>query len=256
MSTPTRFDITKRIDNPGRGPSFKTLMAKLEETIRSKSLVTALLAVRTFGRAASPGDLDRCGKIDTILPMDAPDPTKISYTLSQVTVDGDRAPVLRATRESLADLVKVARSNSYLYLVVIAGGPDDCQAGDEEKTLDMITETIRSASVPLRGFDLQMLGLTLRVTSADQARLLIQRIPPATGSRAEVPHFQIVVGDERALNRALSAIAGLSDADNVRRQQSCLALAELLQEQVSQAPTRAEDNSANRLRAYCNRSRR
>jgi hypothetical protein len=250
------IDTTKRMDNPGRGPDLKTLVASLEKTISNKSLTTASLAIRTFGRAATRGDRDHCGEVDTILPMQSLDPTKISKSLSGVSVDGDRAPVLRATVESLDDLVKAARGNSDLYLVVISGGADACQLGDEQRTLDMITEAIRSASVPLRGFDLQVLALTLRITSAEEAGLLVQEIPPATGRRAEVPHFQFVVADQGTLNRALSAIAGLSDTDNARRRQSCLALVELLREQVRQAPRRLEDNSVNRLQSYCNRNRR
>lgn len=248
------IDTTKRMDNPGRGPGLNAVLASLEKTIRDKSLATASLAIRTFGGSDQPPG--RCGKIDTIVPMAEFDSAKVGYALGQVKIDGDHAPVLLATRESLGDLVNAARDNSYLYLVVITGGPDDCRGGDEKEMLDMISATMRSASVPLRRFDLQMLGLTLRIASSGEAGLLIQQIPPATGGRAEVPHFQIVVGDEATLNRALNAIAGLSDADNARRRQSCMALAALLQEQVSQVPARQEDNSVNRLREYCSRNRR
>lgn len=225
------IETTSRMDVQAAGVTLASSIANLEKTILAKSLTTGSVGIKAFGRADPPDDRTKCGLVEDVYALAPLDNARVKDVLGSLTVNGFRAPLLEVAENSIRELTKHAQHNVWLYFVMIAGGPDDCRGTSEEDTFNKISSALQSATVRVGPIEIQILGLTLRLSRSENAPLLIERIWNSADKTA--PNFQLVVTSQSVLNDALRAVAGLSNSNPAERRASCARLVDLMRQEAN-----------------------
>ncbi len=251
------IETTTRMNGKARGVTLASSVSDLEKSISTKSLATASVGIKAFGRADPPNDRNKCGLVEDLYALAPLDGARVKNALAGVTVNGFRAPVLHAAEKSLEDLTKHAQHNAWLYLVLITGGPDDCGFASGQDPFNKIASTLESATVRVGPIDIQVLGLTLRLASPEEGPLLIERTWSSSAANGKVPSFQLVVTSADVLNQALGAVAGLANANAAERRASCARLVTLLRQQPDLPPNLRERRNpqAEKMESWCRKER-
>jgi hypothetical protein len=250
------IETTERMDHQAGGLTLATAVSNLQKTILSKSMITGSLGLKAFGRADPPDNRQDCGLVDDLYSLNPIDEGRVKQLLAGIKVNGYRAPILQVAAESVKELTTHAQQNVGLYLVMIAGGPDACgQGANDDDTLTKLAAVLGATGLQVRGIEIDVLGLTLRLASREDAGLLIERIWNSAPARGEIPYFELVVTNDGSLNDALSSVAGLSNPNLDIRRSSCSALVSLLRQQA-ELPDRLRERpnpQAARMQAWCRR---
>jgi hypothetical protein len=252
------IETTDRMNSRVRGLTLVSSVADLERSIREKSLVTASVGIKAFGRAEPQSDHTKCGQIDNLYDLAPIDQTILEEKLSGIKVNGFLAPVLRTAAVSMEELTKHAQHNVWLYLVMITGGPDGCPSTpDDQETLKQLAATIQTAALQVGSIEFEVLGLTLRLTTTEDAPLVIERIWNSAPARGNIPYFELVVTSAGVLNRAFDAVAGLANDSRERRRESCLTLVNLLRQEPDLTPNMRErpNPQVRQMDEWCRRPR-